>query len=143
MNFKRRCAFMLMITSLFMWNCNRDAQPDENSDSHLFKDLSPTDAWQFIQQHANDANFKLIDVRTPGEYASGHITGATNLDYYAPGFRDSLNALDKTKTIMIYCRSGNRSGRTVNMMETMEFTKVYHIENGLIGWQRDNLPLEQ
>jgi phage shock protein E len=115
---------------------------NSSDNAGVFTELSPVEAQQVIGQLANDKNFVLIDVRTPDEFNAGHIAGAMNLNFHDPGFRNSLNSLDKTKTYMIYCRSGNRSGQTFNLMKSLPFHHVYHIIGGIIAWQRDQLPLQ-
>jgi len=66
----------------------------------------------------------LLDVRTPEEFAAGHLTGAQNLDFLAPGFREKVAKLDKTKTYVLYCASGNRSGQANVLMEEAGFKKA-------------------
>ncbi|MGM0508963.1 MAG: rhodanese-like domain-containing protein [Fusobacteriota bacterium] len=83
----------------------------------------------------------ILDVRTPGEYQSGHLEDAINIDYYANDFSKKLDELNKNKTYIIYCRSGNRTGKTLDMMEEMGFKKVYDIKGGIISIQRANYPL--
>jgi phage shock protein E len=66
----------------------------------------------------------VVDVRTPAEYAAGHLDGAVNLDVSAAGFETELEALDPTADYVIYCQSGNRSSRAVALMEQAGFTSV-------------------
>jgi len=103
--------------------------------------LSARQAATVIDQHSDNPQFAVIDVRTPAEYQQGHIAGARLMDYYSSGFQRSLEQLDKTKTYLLYCRSGNRSGRTLKMIAGMGFGKVYHLEGGIRQWQAQGLPL--
>lgn len=66
----------------------------------------------------------VIDVRTPEEFAGGHLDGAINIDAYATDFADTLAGLPTDGSYFVYCRSGNRSGRAVSQMERMGFTAV-------------------
>ncbi|MBC8083983.1 MAG: rhodanese-like domain-containing protein [Hymenobacter sp.] len=66
----------------------------------------------------------LLDVRTPAEFATGHLKGARNLDFRAPGFGDQVSRLDKSQTYVLYCASGNRSGQTTVLMEETGFKKI-------------------
>ncbi len=77
----------------------------------------------------------LIDIRTPEEYESGHLDGATNLDFYHPLFTEWLGDLDRHKPLAIYCRSGNRTGKTLAVMEKMGFTDVIELSGGVVAWQ--------
>lgn len=66
----------------------------------------------------------LLDVRTPAEFATGHLAGAENRDFRAPDFREQIAKLDKTKTYVLYCASGNRSGQTLVLMQAAGFQNV-------------------
>jgi rhodanese-related sulfurtransferase len=63
----------------------------------------------------------VIDVRTPEEYASGHLDGALNIDVQSPDFAQQVSQLDSEATYFIYCRSGNRSGQAMSQMANMGF----------------------
>jgi rhodanese-related sulfurtransferase len=67
----------------------------------------------------------VVDVRTPEEFASGHVAGAELLDIYDPAFRDGVDGLDRDAAYLVYCRTGNRSGQAVALMEELGFTEVY------------------
>lgn len=69
----------------------------------------------------------LLDVRTPGEYAGGHLEGATNYDFLSGELADKMGQLDKSKTYYLYCASGNRSGHAARMMLDTGFTDVCNI----------------
>jgi rhodanese-related sulfurtransferase len=79
-------------------------------------------------------------VRTPDEFAEEHIENATNIDFYSETFRDMLNTLDKNKTYLIYCRSGARSGSTLDIMAELNFEEVYNMSGGMIEWNAEGLP---
>ena len=66
----------------------------------------------------------VLDVRTPEEFATGHLKGARNLDFRAPGFGEQVRQLDKSKTYVLYCASGNRSGQSTVLMEELGFRKI-------------------
>lgn len=84
---------------------------------------------------------QLIDVRTPGEYNEGHLTNALNIDYNAPDFQQKIDALDKSKTTMIYCLSGGRSAGAMKYMTSSGFKEVYNLDGGILKWKAANLPL--
>ncbi len=58
----------------------------------------------------------VIDVRTPEEFAQGHLEGAINLDLTAPDFHEKIARLDPNRTYYLYCRSGNRSGLATQLL---------------------------
>ena len=103
--------------------------------------LSAVQIKTLISQHKNDDGFVILDVRTPAEYQQGHIDGAVLLDYYSPTFKQAVGALDKSKTYLIYCRSGSRSGKSLRLFNELGFQKVYHLANGILEWTAKGYPL--
>lgn len=77
----------------------------------------------------------LIDVRTPDEFAQGHIQGAMNINVEGSDFDSQIANLDKTKTYAVYCHSGRRSGIATKAMETAGFVHMYDLEGGISAWQ--------
>lgn len=97
--------------------------------------LSPEAAMGWIMAQGDNPGFILLDVRTPGEYNKGHIQGAKLLDYYHPDFLKRLKTLDRGKTYLLYCRTGNRSGRTLDVMGKLGFKQAAHLAGGIVAWQ--------
>jgi rhodanese-related sulfurtransferase len=106
-------------------------------------DVTVEQAHELIRQHAKKADFVILDVRTPAEFAEGHIAGAVNLDIADPGFEARLGALDRSKSYLVYCRTGNRSLRAVQAMQRLGFRSVYHMHQGIVAWQQMKLPLSR
>lgn len=94
-----------------------------------------------IKERAGKADFVILDVRTPEEFAAGHIDGAVNLDVQSRDFEKGLRALDRNKTYLVYCRTGNRSRRAVIAMEALGFRSVFHLNEGIVKWKQQNLPV--
>ena len=113
--------------------CNDDEQVNERgtSEAPVFKDISAEEAVAMIKERENDADFIIIDVRTPGEFGREHIRNAVNIDYNGPDFRDEMNGLERQKTYLVYCGSGVRSGDAVETMRELEFVDVYNIGGGM------------
>ncbi len=105
--------------------------------TQIIEDITPQEAFTLIQ---NNPDFVIIDVRTPGEFAEGHIENAINLDYYSETFRDELDKRDKNKTYIIYCRSGGRSGNALTIMDGLNFGEVYNVLGGMNSWKAEELP---
>jgi rhodanese-related sulfurtransferase len=103
--------------------------------------LTAAEARALITQHQNDLQFVILDVRTPAEYSQGHIAGAKLLDFYGKGFQQALGKLDKSKTFLIYCRSGSRSGKTMSLASGLGFEHLYHLGRGVMDWQAQGYPL--
>ena len=85
------------------------------------------------QQAPNKA--VLLDVRTPGEFSSGSIKGALNIDIMSSNFAQKVEKLDKDATYFIFCRSGNRSGQACKMMHKMGFD-VRNLAGGIGSYPR-------
>jgi rhodanese-related sulfurtransferase len=84
----------------------------------------------------------IIDVRTPEEFKEGHISGATNIDYQDKDFESKISSLDKDKQYILYCRSGNRSGKALEIMKQKGFN-ASNLEGGIMKWEAEGLPLEK
>ena len=69
----------------------------------------------------------VIDVRTPEEFTSGHLTGAVNINWESEEFMQAIDVLDKAAHYVVYCRSGNRAGKALDMMTSMGFTNVQNL----------------
>ncbi len=78
----------------------------------------------------------LVDVRTSSEFQQGFIENAINIDFTSPNFQTELNKLDNTKPIVVYCRSGRRSGISTNNLVKAGFTEIYDLKGGIISWQK-------
>lgn len=109
----------------------------------IFKTISPRQAADLISQKKGDNGFVILDVRTTAEFETGHLNNAILLDYYSKDFISELDRLDKTKTYLIYCRSGNRSGKTLRLIEEMGFKQVYDMAQGIIGWRKNKFSVTQ
>lgn len=78
---------------------------------------------------------QLVDVRTPEEYNKGSLPGAKNIDYLNPDlWEQSFEKFDKNKPIYIFCQSGNRSGKSIKLLEEMGFKEIYDMEGGYNKW---------
>jgi rhodanese-related sulfurtransferase len=95
----------------------------------LYKSISSGEFEEVIKKE----NPVIIDIRTPMEFASGNISGAKNIDFYSSDFSESLKALSKDKTYLIYCRSGSRSKVALGMMKELGFQRVYELGGGIIS----------
>ena len=85
----------------------------------------------------------VIDVRTPEEFAEGHLKGAQNVDIASPDFAKNLAKLDPSKTYLVHCASGGRSTRSLSVLEKLGFKSIIHLDGGLNSWKKAGLPLEK
>lgn len=132
---KTSVVLSLLVASLFAVSCGSNSEQTTSG----IRVVSPADA-SSIQAEPPDG-LVVLDVRTPEEFAEGHIEGATMIDFYSPDFRDRLAELDPDQPYLIYCRSGNRSGQTRAILEELEFGDVADVDGGIVAWQAEGLPV--
>jgi rhodanese-related sulfurtransferase len=94
-----------------------------------------------FQAKSAEAGVVLLDVRTAGEFAVGHIEGAINIDVEGMTFEGEIKNLDPTKTYAIYCQSGRRSRIAVETMNEGGFTKLFNLDQGIASWTDAGLPV--
>ena len=78
----------------------------------------------------------LVDVRTAEEFKGGYIRGAINIDYFSPTFKDDISTIDKSKPVYVYCRSGNRSGKAMLILQDLGYNEVYNLIGGYSQWPK-------
>jgi len=128
----------MLLLLIFISGCITDPDEQENK---VLQNISAEEAYQLIEENKDNADFIIIDIRTEIEYDQGYIQNAINIDYYLPDFSQTLQNLDKNKTYLIYCRSGNRSSNTLNTMNKLDFMEVYNLEGGIITWIEEGYPI--
>lgn len=77
---------------------------------------------------------QLVDVRTAKERADGYIGNSQNIDYNSPTFDQDILKLDKSKPVILYCRSGNRSAKCAKKLKDAGFVKIYDLKGGITHW---------
>ena len=82
-----------------------------------------------------EKGYAVIDVRTPEEYAEGHIQGALNINVKSETFVPEIENLSKSDTLLVYCRSGRRSLYAAQVMVSFGFQKIYDLEGGFLNWE--------
>jgi phage shock protein E len=97
---------------------------------------SPEEAQALIA----DGDVTVLDVRTPEEFAAGHLAGAENVDFYATDFAEQIDTLDQGEQYVVYCRSGNRSEKATRLMAQKGFTTVADVDGGIVAWEAAGLP---
>ena len=133
---KRYIVAATMVLSLV--SCGEaQTKKDSNSSSSVeqisetnYKVLSQTEFKTLIKA----GNGQLLDVRTPGEFNAGHIKNAENIDFTGSDFREKVAKLDREKPVLIYCHSGNRSGKASLILKELGFKEVYDLQGGFSNW---------
>ena len=119
---------------------NDAAQSGGPASSSAVSAATPLDAAAFASA-IGEPGTVLVDVRTPEEYAAGHLAGAVNLDVQGPGFADAVAALDAAGHYAVYCHSGNRSAVAVSYLRDHGFTSVVELAGGILAWQAAGRPV--
>lgn len=102
--------------------------------------LSAPQADSVLRSQAAKSGFHLLDVRTPEEFAQGHLKGATLFDVKSPSFDADVAKLPHKDRYLLYCRSGHRSGMALEKMKAMGFSNLQHMVGGIGAWTAAGLP---
>lgn len=95
---------------------------------------------EFASLNANQ-NPMIIDVRTPEEYAQGHVPGAINVPLATVS--DNLDMFsDKQKPVVMYCRSGRRAAEALGILADAGNSNLYHLEGDIAAWEEAGKPME-
>lgn len=100
--------------------------------------IAKTIATSEFSKEVEDASHVIIDVRTPSEYAEGHIQGAKNIDFSADDFTSRIESLPRDASYALYCRSGNRSKKALDVMTSLGFTHVVDMRGGIQAWASED-----
>jgi rhodanese-related sulfurtransferase len=92
---------------------------------------------QFLEKIKTEKNVQLIDVRTPAECANGMIEGAKNINWNDPQFEAQVAALDKQKTVLVYCAKGGRSHAAQEKLLALGFKNVFDLKGGYTAWKSE------
>jgi rhodanese-related sulfurtransferase len=139
---RRRARLSLIVIALgFVVMLVASAGSQATAKSVTDKVLEARAAYDLIQKNKNNANFVVLDVRTPDEFKDGHIEGAININYESGGFKTELAELDMKKTYFVYCRTGRRSGEAVKIMKEMGFDSIVTMKGDIVKWKSEKLPL--
>jgi thioredoxin 1 len=87
-------------------------------------------------------NKTVLDVRTPGEFESGHIKDAININVNGDAFEAGVHQLDTNKAIYVYCLAGSRSMKAAEILQGMGFKSIYNLTGGISAWNGAGKPVE-
>jgi sulfur-carrier protein adenylyltransferase/sulfurtransferase len=111
--------------------CGASIQGDEVGVKPI-KQLAP---WEVDQRIKAGEKLTLLDVRREIEQQISGLPGATQI--HLDKLEESINLLDKTQPIVVYCRTGKRSARAVRKLEKAGFDQVYNLRGGINAWARE------
>lgn len=104
----------------------------------MYDNFSPSEFSELLSQ---DSDAIILDVRTPQEFASGHISGAINMDVMSANFQHRVATLDKQKAYYVVCRSGGRSARACSYLSREGFSRPHNLKGGMMAWQAAGKPI--
>lgn len=84
--------------------------------------------------------YQLVDVRTPSEFASGHIAKASNIDWTASGYETAFTAIKHDTPVLLYCHSGGRSEQALEYLIGKGY-RVQHLDGGISAWRKAGFPI--
>ena len=116
---------IVVLSLIFIFSCELLNSPEINI-------ISESD---FVEIQGSD--YTLIDVRTQDEFDLGHIDGAINLDFYSETIQNDILSLPKDETIVLYCRTNNRSSKTANILKENGFKEISVLEGGITEWVKN------
>lgn len=123
---------LLLLLALLVTSCS---QP--GSTGAAVQSISPQ-AYQ-DQFGASKAAHFLLDVRTPEEFASGHIAGAINIS--VDTLDQHLSEVPKDQPVIVYCHSGNRSAQATQILQNAGYGQIYDL-GGVVQWQQAGYALQ-
>ena len=94
-----------------------------------------------FSQKITESGVVILDVRTPDEIAEGFIEGALIIDFQGSNFESEIASLNKDVTYAVYCRSGNRSGKAIKIMQDGGFHNLFNLDGGILDWVQAGMPL--
>ena len=116
--------FFLTLTIIsLLFNCNITSNSS-------FQDINSDELELMIKKE----DLILLDVRTPTEYSNGHLISALNINYYGNNFDKKIDELDKSKPIVVYCKSGGRSSKSALKLVEKGFEEIYNLKGGFDQW---------
>jgi rhodanese-related sulfurtransferase len=92
----------------------------------------------FAKEIKTNKKPQILDVRTPSEFAEGHIDNAVNVDWQGEDFVKNAEKFNKNKPVYVYCRSGRRSLKASEKLEELGFKNIYNLDGGYLKWNAES-----
>ncbi|MCL5130457.1 MULTISPECIES: rhodanese-like domain-containing protein [unclassified Algibacter] len=124
--------FIIIFFCATLFNCK--AQKDD-----IVTEITPEELNVILKEQNG---IRMLDVRTPKEFKISHISGAENINFLSDNFSKSLEVLNREEPLIIYCKSGRRSGKSIAVFKKLGFLKVYELEGGILNWKANGFDTE-
>ncbi len=119
--------FFFVLVGIATTGCTQAQQQGSNAANSQVVNLGPA---EFVQKIKGTEHPQLLDVRSPGEWAEGKIGSSNCVRHDDAAFAEKVAALDKTKPVFVYCRSGGRSPIAAKALMNLGFKEVYNLQGG-------------
>lgn len=119
----------LLIICFLTFSCHSQNTPN----------IKTIDVSSYSKKIGETQNPQILDVRTPEEYATGHIENSDNVNWLSDSFVLRTDKYDKTKPVFVYCKSGGRSIKASNKLAELGFTTIYNLDGGMLKWDAAGL----
>ena len=145
----RSCLFVIPVLAAFALPAALGAAADKKDPAPATKPAAPAARQVGVEEFDKARQAKdavVIDVRSPDEFAAGHIPGAVNVPVAGKGsenFDKKVAAVAKDKTVLVHCRSGVRSSKAVEKMRQMGVAGIIELPTGWVAWSEAGKPVEQ
>ena len=144
---KKNLIFFIVVIigmiGIHAWQSMAENSTSKEQSGQIIENITPKEANALIQEQTDNSDFIILDVRTPKEFESARLENSVNLDFYSKSFRSKLEQLDKENIYLIYCRTGRRSAKTLQVMKELKFQHVYNMLDGVLRWHKEGLPLKK
>ena len=124
--------FFILIAMISLFAVSRKPQFSSNQNNN-YRSISVEEAQHLL---STTKEIEIVDVRTPAEVLNGIIPGAMKIDVLNKNFISEISNLDKSKTYLVYCKSGSRSKKAANLMLANGFQDVINMKGGYSSWPK-------
>lgn len=128
---KRLLLILIVVSASFLTGCKQDVEDE-------IMIVTPEE----MQVLMGLEDVQLVDVRTAQERNDGFIKQSQNIDFNSPTFDEDIEKLDKSKPVILYCRSGVRSAKCAKKLKEAGFVKIYDLQGGITQWRFSGYDVE-
>ncbi len=129
-------SFLLATDSIF----SKTSSSSRTNDT-IYATISAANAHDTIIAYSDNPWFVILDVKTPTEYATQHLSEGVDIDFYSATFAATLATLNKSKVYLLHCAGGSRSAQVYIMMQNLNFRRVYEMTGGINAWTGAGFPV--
>lgn len=132
----RTTGVLLIVVGIsFLMGCAPPQTGTTDSNVQTIKQVMPH---QVNALQESEPELSILDIRTPHEFAAGHLPGSINIDFYSKTFKQQLDSLNKERPYLVLCRSGNRSGQAMQIFKDLGFQNIYELKDGYASWEKQS-----